>query len=140
MVSRHWAIVAGAVACLVGCGAGAKGERGTPGGTIDAILRCAKVVNQRIYQYTLVTYESGDLSVTCSVSDAARQDTFTTTYRSNTAGALNGLCIVVHDIDLPSFGSFEFVSSPSPTATYDDPPSSSHGTGIVFSIADCINS
>ena len=88
---------------------GAAGERGPAGeslGQITSKKMCSVSSNGLVFYHTIITYDTNDRYVSCSITDDNHQYTNAGFYESNQIGALNSLCILNYDLEDDGTGGY----------------------------------
>lgn len=130
-------LVSVALLSLVGCG---KDDPEPLTGLISTNKSCIKVFGGKIFEYRLVTYSTGDVFVTCSISDDLSTYSDSALFKASQEGAATGACILVYDIDAASAGFWRFeTSGATATITYNDSGSASNGNTVPITESDCVS-
>jgi hypothetical protein len=118
--------------------AGSPGPSGADGNTATVNVGCNKVTGGYMFRYHVVTFSTGDVLVSCSVSDSLYTSSDSIYYRSTQVGASTKGCQVIHDSSgAATSGFWKFKTESTRTATYTDVGSAIDGTVITFADSDC---
>lgn len=121
---------------LVGCGAD---EASISAVTVaGANKSCVKSQGSTLFEYNHVTFASGEIFVSCAISDSASTYSNSDIYHSTQNGASTGACLLTYDIDAASAGFWRFENtSDAVSITYSDSGSGSNGSTISVAASDC---